>query len=117
MFAVQGAGLLVLIAAGSTAGGAVLFVLLFGIGFGVGTIARPALLAHSFGTARYGTLAGLLTLVITLATTAGPVAAGFTRTVTGSYTAVLLAIAALCAASAGCLLRAAVLTRSATVRG
>jgi MFS family permease len=85
----------------------VAFVLLFGIGFGVGTIARPDLLADSFGTTRYATLAGLLGVVTTLATTLGPVAAGAARTATGSYTVVLEALVVLCATAAGCLLLAA----------
>lgn len=113
MFAVQGAGVTVLLLAGSTIWGAVLFVVLFGIGFGVGTIARPALLAESFGTARYATLAGLLTVITTLATTAGPFAAGAVRTITGSYTPALTALVLLCTAAAGCLLRAARLARRA----
>lgn len=107
MFAVQGAGVLALLFAGSTTWGAVVFVLLFGIGFGVGTIARPALLAESFGTTRYATIAGLLTVIVTLATTAGPVAAGAARTLTGSYAAVWVPVLLLCAVAAACLWRAA----------
>jgi cyanate permease len=107
MFTVQGLGVVVLLLAGSTTWGAVGFVLLFGAGFGVGTIARPALLADSFGTARYATVAGLLGVVTTLATTIGPVAAGAARTTVGSYTPVLVALLVLCAAAALCLLRAA----------
>lgn len=107
MFALQGAGVIVLLAAGSSSAGAVAFVLLFGLGFGVGTIARPTLMAHSFGVARYATLAGLMTLITTLATTAGPFAAGLARTLTGSYTPALVGVLVLCAAAAGTLLRAA----------
>lgn len=107
MFAVQGAGVGVLLVAGSTTWGAVVFVLLFGLGFGVGTIARPALVAESFGVARYATLAGLLGAVTTLATTVGPVAAGAARTTSGSYTPVLVALVVVCAMAAVCLLRAA----------
>jgi hypothetical protein len=99
----------VLLAAGSSTAGAVTFVLLFGVGFGVGTIARPALLAHSFGVARYATLAGLVTLITTLATTAGPFAAGLARTLTGSYVPALVAVLVLCVAAASCLTRAAAL--------
>lgn len=107
MFAVQGVGVVVLLVAGSTTWGAVTFVLLFGLGFGVGTIARPALVAESFGVVRYATLAGLLGAVTTVATTLGPVAAGAVRTTTGSYTLVLVALVVVCALAAGCLLRAA----------
>jgi hypothetical protein len=73
----------------------------------VGTIARPALLAASFGVTHYATLAGLMALLTTVATTAGPLAAGLARTVTGSYTPALVAVAVLCAAAAAGLLRAA----------
>jgi hypothetical protein len=45
-------------------------------------------------------------LVITLATTAGPLAAGLARTATGSYTPALVGVALLCAASAAGLFRA-----------
>ena len=106
-FAVQGAGAGVRPVAGSTTWGAAVFVLLFGLGFGVGTIARPALVAESFGVARYATLAGLLGAVTTLATTVGPVAAGAARTTSGSYTPVLVALVVVCAMAAVCLLRAA----------
>ena len=105
-FALQGAGVVVLLVAGSSPAGAVGFVVLFGIGFGVGTIARPALLAHSFGVARYATLGGLTALITTLTTTAGPFAAGLTRTGTGSYTPALVGVLALCLAAAVCVLRA-----------
>ena len=64
-------------------------------------------MAHSFGVARYATLAGLMTLITTLATTAGPFAAGLARTLTGSYTPALVGVLVLCAAAAGTLLRAA----------
>jgi MFS family permease len=100
MFAVQALAVLVLLAAGRTTTGALCFVALFGLGFGVGTIARPAILAETYGTTRYATLSGLLAVVLTMAMTIGPFAAGLTRTATGSYTPVLLALAALCAVSA-----------------
>lgn len=111
MFAAQGAGVLVLLAAGSATWAAVVFVALFGLGFGVGTIARPALLAASFGTARYGTLAGLVTVVTTAATTLAPVAVGAARTATGTYTPALLGVLALSVVAALALVRAARLSR------
>ena len=107
MFAVQGAGVGVLLAAWVDHVGCGGVRLLFGLGFGVGTIARPALVAESFGVARYATLAGLLGAVTTLATTVGPVAAGAARTTSGVYTPVLVALVVVCAMAAVCLLRAA----------
>lgn len=106
MFGVQGVGVVVLMVAGSETWAAALFVLLFGLGFGVGTIARPALLAAAFGTSRYATLAGLLAAVTTAATTVAPFAAGAARTATGTYAPVLAALVALCLTASGCLLAA-----------
>ena len=103
---------MLLLAAADSMVGAAAFVLLFGVGFGAGTIARPALLAQTFGTARYATVAGVLSLVITLATTASPLAAGLARTATGSYLPVLVAVAGLCLVGAGGLLRANALGRT-----
>lgn len=107
MFAAQGAGVLVLLAAGSATWAAVVFVALFGLGFGVGTIARPALLAGSFGTTRYATLAGLLTIVTTAATTLAPVVVGAARTATGTYIPALIGLVALSLVAAASLVRAA----------
>lgn len=107
MFVIQGAGVLLLLLAGATTAGAVGFVLLFGLGFGAGTIARPALVAPSFGTARYATLAGLLALITTAATTTGPLLAGVARTASGSYAPVLVAVLILCVTGAAGLGRTA----------
>lgn len=83
--------------------------LLFGLGFGVGTIARPALLADAYATTDYATLSALLGVAVTAAKTAGPVTAGLVRTATGSYLpvlAVLAGAAAYAAATLACLDRA-----------
>ncbi len=106
MFTIQAAGIGVLLLAGHSPAGVIGFVMLFGIGFGVGTVARPVLLAQSFGVRRYATITGLMALVTTLATTAGPLGAGLARTQTGSYTPALVSVAMLCAAAAVSLLRA-----------
>ena len=108
MFLVQGAGAGLLLVAGSTTVGAVGFVLLFGLGFGVGTISRPALLVHSFGTARFATLAGLMALITTAATTVGPFLAGLARTTSGTYAPVLAGVLLLCITGAAGLWRATV---------
>jgi hypothetical protein len=111
MFLIQDAGVLLLLLAGASTAGAVGFVLLFGLGFGVGTIARPALVAHSFGTARYATLAGLLAMITTAATTIGPFLAGLARTASGSYAPVLVAVLLLCVTGAAGLWGAALAAR------
>jgi MFS family permease len=99
-FSLQAVAALLLLAAGSTTAGAVGFVLLFGLGFGVGTIARPAMLADAYGNRDYATLSALSGIALTAAKTAGPVAAGVLRTATGSYTAAVLAVAAIAALAA-----------------
>ena len=76
MFVIQGAGIGVLLLAGHSTAGVIAFVLFVGLGFGVGTVTRPALLAQTFGVRRYATPIGLTALVTTLATAAGPLTAG-----------------------------------------
>jgi MFS family permease len=91
-FAVQAAAVLALLTSGRSTVGAVLFVVLFGLGFGVGTIARPALLADAYGTSRYATLSALAVVAFTAVKTVGPFAAGLALTATGSWTPVLLGL-------------------------
>jgi MFS family permease len=105
-FVAQAAAALLLLVAGPTTAGAIGFVLLFGLGFGVGTIARPALLADIYGTRDYATLAALVGVALTFAKTVGPVAAGLARSVTGSYAAVLVCVAAAAALAAAATTRA-----------
>ena len=59
---------------GRSTGGAAVCVIAFGLGFGVATIARPAILADRYGTARYATIAATMTLPITLAKAFAPLA-------------------------------------------
>ena len=105
-FGLQAVAVLLLLVAGTTTAGAVAFVLLFGLGFGVGTIARPAMLAATYGTRDYATLAALVGIALTAAKTIGPVSAGLGRTLTGSYAAVFLAVAAASAIAAVAVARA-----------
>lgn len=62
VFAVQGLGALLLPVVGESAAGAIGCVLLFGIGFGVGTITLPYLLAERYGTAAYASLSGRIAM-------------------------------------------------------
>ncbi len=75
VFAVQAAGIAALPFVSDNVTGAAICVIAFGIGFGVATIAKPAILAERYGTARYATIAGVLALPITLAKAVAPVAA------------------------------------------
>lgn len=63
----------------------VVFVLLFGLGFGVGTLARPALVAEAHGVATFATVSALMGIAVTLAKVLGPAAAGVGRGASGGY--------------------------------
>ena len=71
VFAVQGAAGLVLLRYADSQAGAVAFVLLFGIGSGVGMITHPALTADAFGSAGFATIAALMGIAPTAAKAAG----------------------------------------------
>ncbi len=75
VFAVQAAGAAGLPFFGGTLAGAAACVIAFGIGFGVATIARPAIVAGRYGTARYATIAAAMTVPITLAKATAPLGA------------------------------------------
>lgn len=75
VFVVQGAGAILLAVLGHGTVGAVGCVLAFGLGFGVSTIARPALLADRYGTAAYATLAATWTVPLTLVKALAPLGA------------------------------------------
>lgn len=75
VFAVQAAGAAALPHLGRSLVGAAACVTAFGLGFGVATIARPAIVAARYGTARYATIAAALTLPVTAAKATAPLAA------------------------------------------
>ncbi|MEU5878599.1 MFS transporter [Spirillospora sp. NPDC047279] len=106
VFALQGVAAFVLPATGDTRAGAVACVLVFGLGFGVATIARPALLADRYGTAAFGTISGFLTFPLTVAKAVAPLAAAFLLAATGGYTPVMACTGAACALAAAALLAA-----------
>ncbi|REE97330.1 MFS transporter [Thermomonospora umbrina] len=106
VFALQAAAALVLLAVGRTGAGAIGCVLVFGLGFGVATIARPALLADAYGTTAYATISGLLALPLIVAKATMPLAAAAVRNVTGTYTPVVVATSVCCAVGAVGLLTA-----------
>ncbi|MGN9838435.1 MFS transporter [Nonomuraea sp. H19] len=99
MFGLQGLAAVLLPVVGRSLPGAVAAVVLFGLGFGVATIARPALVADRYGTTAYASLSGALTLPITVAKAIAPlVAAGIAQF--AGYPAVMGAVAAACALGA-----------------
>ena len=73
--------------------GVIAFVVLFGVGVGLISLARAALVADFYGVAAYATINGVLALLLTIARAGAPVAAAALRTVTGSYQLVLAAVA------------------------
>ncbi|MGR6923418.1 MFS transporter [[Actinomadura] parvosata] len=95
IFGLQGLAAVLLPLIGRDPAGAVVAVVLFGLGFGVGTIARPALLADRYGTAAYASLSGALALPITVAKAVAPLAAAGVAQVAG-YPAVMGVVAAAC---------------------
>ncbi len=100
------AALTLLLLAGSRAG-AVVGVIAFGIGFGVASLAAPALLADRYGTTGYASIAGTLATPVTLAKAGAPLGAAALFTVTGNYNLVLAAVGSACLlAAAGILARA-----------
>ncbi|MEU4545536.1 MFS transporter [Nonomuraea dietziae] len=102
VFGLQGLAAALLPLVGRTVPGAIGAVVLFGLGFGVGTLARPALLADRYDTAVYATLSGALALPITVAKAFAPLAAAALAQVAG-YPLVMGGVCAACLASACCL--------------
>ncbi len=92
IFAGQALAIVVLLGLPGPAG-VVGFVALFGLGVGLISLARAALVADLYGVAAYASINGVLALPLTLARAAAPVAAAALHTVTGSYRLVLVAVA------------------------
>ncbi|BCJ75214.1 putative transporter, MFS family protein [Catellatospora sp. IY07-71] len=97
VFALQAAAAAALPLLGGTVAGAVACVAVFGLGFGVGTIARPAIIVDRYGTTAYGAISGTLTVPITIAKAAAPLAVAGA---TGSILMAAVALLCLTAASA-----------------
>ena len=86
-----------------------LFVVLFGAGFGAITPARAALVAERFGPAHYGSIAGVLALVLALARAAAPVGASWIHELgggpsEGGYDVVIAVLLAASLAAGGAVL-------------
>lgn len=93
VFGLQAAAVAVLPAVGRADVGALACVVIFGLGFGVATIALPAMLADRFGGASYAGIAGALALPVTVAKAAAPLVAAIVANSIGGYTAVMMAAA------------------------
>lgn len=99
VFVGQAVGIVVLLAT-NRIGWLVLFVVLFGLGFGLEALLRGTLVAEYYGAARYPRINGVLGAFVVGARAVGPLLAGVAGTAFGGYELVFLAGAALCAMSA-----------------
>jgi MFS family permease len=107
VFALQaGAALSLPLVAGNRMG-AVIAVTAFGLGFGVASLASPALLTDRYGTLAYASIAGTLAAPVTLAKAGAPLAAAALYTTANNYMPVMTAIGGVLAlATIGILARA-----------
>jgi MFS family permease len=92
IFALQAVAVAILLSAAGPAG-VVAFVVLFGLGVGLISLVRAALVAEVYGVAAYASINGVLALPLTIARAAAPVAAAGLRTTTGNYRLVMTAVA------------------------
>jgi predicted MFS family arabinose efflux permease len=107
IFTIQAVAAVTLPLLAGTRLGAAVGVTAFGIGFGVASLAAPALLADRYGTTAYATIAGSLAAPVTLAKAAAPLGAAALLAATAGYPPVLTTIGAACVvAAAGILARA-----------
>ncbi|GIF47622.1 putative MFS family arabinose efflux permease [Asanoa ferruginea] len=107
IFTIQALAAVTLPLLAGTRVGAAVGVTAFGIGFGVASLAAPALLADRYGTTAYATIAGTLATPVTLAKAGAPLGAAALLAVSGGYPPVLAAVGAACLiAAAGILARA-----------
>ena len=92
IFALQAVAVPILVLTNAPAG-VVAFVALFGLGVGLISLVRAALVAEFYGVAAYASINGVLALPLTIARAAAPVAAAGLRSMTGNYRLVMTAVA------------------------
>ncbi|MFI6784668.1 hypothetical protein [Micromonospora sp. NPDC050276] len=100
VFATQAAAVLAMPLLAGTRTGAIVTVVGFGLGFGITSLATPALLTDRYGTAAYATIAGRLAAPVTIAKATAPLAAAALLHTAGGYTPLLAAAATCCALAA-----------------
>jgi MFS family permease len=103
MFALQALAVLLLVGWNRPAGVAA-FVVLFGLGAGLVSLARAALVADFYGRASYATISGVLALLLTAARALAPVGASTLRAGLDSYAPVMGTVAVASALAAAMLL-------------
>ena len=94
-FAIQAVAVLAMPFTAGSRVGAVITVTGFGLGFGIASLATPALLADRYGTTAYATIAGRLTAPVTTAKAAAPLLAA-TLLPHGGYHLLLAAVTTAC---------------------
>jgi MFS family permease len=99
IFALQALAMAVLLL-GALSWVIVVFIVVFGTSYGAKTLARASIIADQFGSASYGRISSVMTIFLTLASTAAPVGAGLLYDHFGSYEPVLWAIVGLALAAA-----------------
>jgi MFS family permease len=92
IFALQAVAVAILLGVPGRAG-VVAFVVLFGLGVGLISLVRAALVAEFYGVAAYASINGILALPLTIARAAAPVAAAGLHSMTGNYRLVMTAVA------------------------
>ncbi|MFE3280121.1 MFS transporter [Nocardia sp. NPDC059239] len=76
-FAVQGFGLVLLPLAGTAVPATVACVVAFGLGYGTSVVARPSIVADTFGVARFASIVAVMTVPIALSRAGAPLAAAW----------------------------------------
>jgi MFS family permease len=99
LFALQALAMAVLLL-GASAWVMVAFIVVFGTSYGAKTLARASVIAEQFGSASYGRISSVMTIFLTLASTAAPVGAGLLYDHFGSYAPMLWIIIGLALAAA-----------------
>lgn len=105
VFLGQAIAMIVLLSANGI-GWLVVFVVLFGFGFGLEALLRGTLVAEYYGPANYPRINGVLGAFVIGARAVGPFVAGVAGTALGGYEAVFIVAATLCVVSAVTLLLA-----------
>ncbi|SEN41945.1 MFS transporter [Nonomuraea pusilla] len=102
VFTLQALAAVLLPLTGAGVAGAVTAVLLFGLGFGVGALTKPHLLAERYGTVAFASLSGRIALPATLAKAGAP-AAALAVALTAGYGWVMAAVTLACLVAAATL--------------
>jgi hypothetical protein len=95
IFVLQGAALSMLPVVGRHVAGAVACLILFGLGFGVASIATPAILLDRYGASGYGTIAGTLAAPVLVARASAPLGGALIAAAAG-YRLLVVAVAGAC---------------------